>query len=130
MEAAFKSARAAAPASTPSTIEQLLMHLDNARVRLEQDGLTPNQEDSLKYYPRLEAAHKGERIDTFAKESVAKDESLRHLIITPRFQFGPDFYDPINNLWYDIMTRGQWGRHARKYTLGFGQGTPLFYGDK
>jgi hypothetical protein len=75
--------------------------------------------------------HRGERIDTFAKEAVAKDASLRHLKITQRFEFGPDFYDPINNRWYDITTIGQWNSHEGRYTLGFSQGIPLLYrGDK
>jgi hypothetical protein len=125
-------AQTVAPAeqSAPSTLERLQRHLDNARARLERDGLTEDQTASLKNHPRLEAAHKGERIDTFAKKSIAEDESLRHLLITPRFQFGPDFYDPINKVWYDITRSGQWAGHVKKYTPGFGKGTPLFYGDK
>jgi hypothetical protein len=78
----------------------------------------------------FEAAHRGERIDSFAKETIGKDENLQHLVITPRFGFGPDIYDPINKVWYDITTPGQWASHVRKYTREFGQGTPLFYGDK
>jgi len=130
-EAALQAARAAAEsASTPSTPERLQMHVDNAVARLKRDGLTANQKKSLNYHPRYEAAHKGERIDSFAKESIAKDENLRHLKITPRFQFGPDIYDPVNRVWYDITTREQWNGHEKKYTEGFGQGTPLYYGGK
>jgi hypothetical protein len=92
--------------------------------------LTKNQRRSLANYPNLEAAHRGERIDTFAKKTVALDTNLQFLKITPRFQFGPDFYDPVNKLWYDPTTPGQWAGHEQKYTLGFGQGTPLYYGDK
>ena len=103
-------------------------HLAEARARLNRDGLTPRQKDSLRLYPGLEAAYKGERIDTFVKQSVAGDDSLRHLKITPRFKFGPDFYDPKNNRWYDVATIGQWDDHEEKYTLGFGQGIPLLYG--
>jgi hypothetical protein len=88
------------------------------------------KKNSLNYRPGLWAAHRGERIDTFAKETIAQDASLRHLVITPRFQFGPDVYDPINNVWYDITTVGQWPRHVSKYSDKFGAGTPLFYGDK
>jgi hypothetical protein len=72
--------------------------------------------------------HRGERIDTFVKEAVAKDPSLGHLKITPRFKFGPDFYDPINNEWYDVTTIGEWNSHVGRYTLGFGRGIPLLYG--
>jgi hypothetical protein len=118
------------PVSAPSTLERLLMHVDDARARLRRDGLTQKQRDSLYDNPQLEAAHRGERIDTFAKETVAKDQSLQHLVITPRFQIGPDFYDPVNNVWYDTTTVTQWPRHLSKYTDKFGAGTPLFYGDK
>jgi hypothetical protein len=113
-DAALQAAKAAAEqASTPSTLERLLVHVDNARVRVDQNGLTKNQLESIKLNPRLEAPHKGERIDTFAKETVAEDEYLAHLKITPRFQYGPDFYDPINNVWYDITTLKQWLRHEK-----------------
>jgi hypothetical protein len=95
---------------------------------LKQDGLTANQNKSLNYHPGFEAAHKGERIDTFAKETIAKDDSLGHLKITPRFQFGPDIYDPANKGWYDITTRQQWNGHVKKYTERFGQGIPLYHG--
>jgi hypothetical protein len=130
-EAALQAAKAATEgASIPSTVERLLVHVDNARIRLNQDGLTPNQLKSLEFKPGLEAAHKGERIDTFAKETVAKDEYLAHLKITPRFRYGPDFYDAVNNVWYDTTTIKQWPRHQKKYSDEFGQGIPLFYGDK
>jgi hypothetical protein len=123
-------ATAAEPARAPSDLERLQAHLYNALARLERDGLTPNQSESLDANPYLEGAHKGERIDKFSKESIADDRTLRHLVITPRFQFGPDFIDPINNSWYDITTLRQWPRHEKKYGPQFGQGTPLFYGDK
>jgi hypothetical protein len=90
-DAALQAAQAAAErASTPSTLERLQVHVNNAVAQLEREGLTFAQRESLKYYPRLEAAHKGERIDTFAKKLIAEDESLQHLSITPRFRFGPD----------------------------------------
>jgi hypothetical protein len=130
-EPALQAARTTAESAPRLTaVERLQMHVDNAHARLEREGLTEGQEDSLKLHPGFEAAHRGERIDTFAKETIAKDESLGHLIITPRFQFGPDFYDPINKVWYDITTRRQWPSHVKQYTDQFGQGTPLFYGDK
>jgi hypothetical protein len=130
-DAALQAATTAAePLSTPSTLERLRAHLDNALARLERDGLTQSQRDSLRDNPYLEAAHRGERIDTFVKETIANDENLAHLKITPRFQFGPDIYDDINKVWYDITTLKQWAAHEKKYTPGFGQGTPLFYGGK
>jgi hypothetical protein len=127
---AAKTTAESAPEPELTTVERLQMHVDNAHARLERDGLTEGQEDSLKLHPRLEAAHKGERIDTFAKETIADDKALAHLVVTPRFQYGPDFYDPINKVWFDTTTRGQWPSHVKKYALKFGAGTPLFYGDK
>jgi hypothetical protein len=130
-DTALQAAKAAADrASTPSTLERLQAHVNNAYALLEQEGLTAAQKKSLEYYPYLEAAHRGERIDTFAKRSIAEDKYLTHLKITPRFQFGPDIYDPINNLWYDITTLQQWPLHEVKYAERFGRGAPLFYGDK
>jgi hypothetical protein len=96
---------------------------------LEREWLTKAQRASLSDRPGLEGANKGDRIDSFAKETIARDENLGHLIITPRYQFGPDIYDPVNKTWYDITTREQWPAHEEKYTPGFGQGFPLFYGD-
>ncbi len=77
----------------------------------------------------MEGLFTGERIDTFFKESVAADPLLGNLQTTPRFQFGPDVYDPAAGTWWDVTTPGQWGMHVRKYTPMFGQGSPLFYSD-
>jgi hypothetical protein len=123
LEGVASTAERSGTEAAPGAIERLQMHVDNAYTQLERNGLTDAQKNSLNYRPGLEAAHRGERIDTFAKETIAKDESLRHLVITPRFQFGPDLYDPINNVWYDITTVGQWPRHRSKYTDKFGAGT-------
>jgi hypothetical protein len=92
--------------------------------------LTAAQKDSLLYRPYLEAMHRGERIDTFMKESVREDKSLNFLKITPRFEFGPDYHDPINGVWYDATTPGQWRAHENKYDVGFGRGISLFYCDE
>ena len=124
------------PASPDTRIDSLVRMLGSAsyvqreRARLELEGLTPNQTESLKENPHLQAAHEGERIDTFAKESIANDDTLRHLNITPRYRFGPDVFDLRNKLWYDFTTPGQWDDHDQKYTLQFGQGTPLYYGPR
>jgi hypothetical protein len=117
-----------APQSASTTRDGLLRHLDEALMLLDRNGLTVAQKASLKNNPWLESMHRGERIDTFVKELVANDKSLRHLTITPRFKFGPDFHDPVNNRWYDVTTIGQWKSHEGRYTLGFGQGIPLLYG--
>jgi hypothetical protein len=77
--------------------------------------------------PAWEAAFRGERIDTFFKQAVLGDPNLRHLRVTPRFKFGPDVFDPVRNVWYDVTTPAQWQGHLLKYEEIFGQGVPLFY---
>lgn len=78
--------------------------------------------------PQLQAVFRGERIDTFFKESLSADPNLGSLQITRRFRFGPDVFEPASNSWWDVTTPGQWGAHVGRYTPSFGQGTPLFYG--
>ena len=101
--------------------------LDTAVERFEQQGFTPKQQARLATSPELEAAFRGERIDTFFKEEVASNPALKDLQITPRFKFGPDVYDPVSGVWYDVTTPGQWIRHVDRYTGTFGQGFPLYY---
>lgn len=113
--------------TAPSIEAQLQTHLDNAIARFGQEGFTPNQAAALVEKPNLEAAFRGTQIDTFFKESVSADANLSHLQITPRFRFGPDVFDPANNVWYDVTTPAQWQNHVLKYTPGFGQGAPLFH---
>jgi hypothetical protein len=109
-----------------SILAQLQTHLGNAIARFGQEGFTPNQAAALAENPNLGAAFRGSQIDTFFKESVSADANLSHLQITPRFKFGPDIFDPVNNVWYDVTTPAQWLSHALKYTPGFGHGVPLF----
>ncbi len=113
--------------TAPSIEAQLQTHLDNAVARFDQEGFTPNQAAALVKNPNLGAAYRGSQIDTFFKESVSADANLQNLQITPRFKFGPDVFDPANNVWYDVTTPAQWGNHVLKYTPGFGQGVPLFH---
>jgi hypothetical protein len=74
--------------------------------------------------PGLEAAFRGERIDTFAKESAALDPRLEATQITGRFQRGADFIDPVTGNWWDVTTPGSWAAHVLKYGPG---GTMLPY---
>jgi hypothetical protein len=113
--------------TAPSIEAQLQTHLDNAVARFDQEGFTPNQAAALVENPNLGAAYRGSQIDTFFKESVSADANLQNLQITPRFKFGPDVFDPANNVWYDVTTPAQWQNHVLKYTPGFGQGVPLFH---
>ncbi len=100
-------------------------HLENAISRFNAEGFTEAQSEALLNHPNLEAAFRGDRIDTFFKESVANDPALQHLELTPRFKFGPDVFDPATQRWWDVTTPKQWGAHTSKYWL-FGEGTPLF----
>jgi len=110
------------------SIESILQeHLDKAVARFESEGFTAGQASALEEKPGLEAAFKGERIDTFFKESVPLDPRLDSLKVTPRFKFGPDVYDPNTGRWWDVTTPGQWENHVEKYQKTFGVGTPLFY---
>jgi hypothetical protein len=102
-------------------------HLESAVTRFGSEGFTANQAARLAENPNLEAAFRGERIDTFFKQSVADDQRLNHLEITPRFQFGPDVFNPATNTWWDVTTQGQWGAHVGKYSGQFGAGVPLIY---
>jgi hypothetical protein len=86
---------------------------------------TPAQQRALINNPELEAAYRGDRIDTFFKGAVDAHPDLQHLEITPRYKFGPDVFDPETQRWWDVTTPTQWDAHVQKYWL-FGEGTPLF----
>lgn len=105
----------------------LQQHLDDAIKRFEEEGFTQKQGIRLKTNPNLQAAFKGERIDTFFKELVSADPRLQHLNVTPRFKFGPDVFNPATKTWWDVTTKGQWEAHVNKYTSKFGTGIPLIY---
>lgn len=111
----------AAPAGVQS---QLQAHLQRAVARFEAEGLTAKQAAAAARNPRLLAPYRGERIDTFFKESVAGDPALQHLVITPRFRFGPDVAEGPGEIWYDVRTPGDWAKHVVKYGAG---GVPLYY---
>jgi hypothetical protein len=115
------------PAAALDEAAILQEHLDSALARFESEGLTNAQARRVALNPNLEAAFRGERIDTFFKESVAADPRLQHLEITPRFEAGPDVYDAESGQWWDVTTSGQWGAHVRLYSTQYGTGTPLLY---
>ena len=64
------------------------------------------------------ATYYGDRIDEFVKESAALDLRLNPLGMSERFQPGPDFFDALNDLYFDITTELSWPAHVRKYGLG------------
>ena len=69
-------------------------------------------------------AYRGDQIDTFFKEAVSQDPQLSHLVITPRFKFGPDVFDPYAARWWDVTTPAQWDARAQNYWI-FGEDKPL-----
>jgi hypothetical protein len=95
---------AAGAAESESVAARLGEHLERATARLEAEGLTQRQAARALENPKLEPAFRGERIDTFFKETVSADPELQHLQVTPRFKFGPDVIDPKANMWYDVTT--------------------------
>jgi len=52
-------------------------------------------------------------------------DPYRAFEITPRGIFGPDVFNPRNQIWWDVTTRGDWSKHLNKYWL-FGEATPVF----
>jgi hypothetical protein len=104
-----------APPPADATGQLLLQHVEDAIARFEIDGFTPEQEQALIDHPELESAYRGERIDEFAKQAVADDPKLSHIIVTPRFFRGADFYDGLMSKWYDITTAKAWKAHVEKY---------------
>ncbi len=63
----------------PSVGKILSEHVAAAQKRFLQEGFTRRQLRALVDHPNLEAAFKGERIDTFAKQLVAADSRLSRL---------------------------------------------------
>jgi hypothetical protein len=106
----------------------LLEHLESAIAQFGKVGFTRNQTLRLAESPKLRAAFRGERIDTFFKEAVRYDARLGHLQVTPRFTFGPDVYNPATRVWWDATTPSQWQSHVNRYTREFGTGNKLLYG--
>ena len=113
----------------PQSVADILQaHVDRAVQQFEQAGFTPAQEAAIASNPELDAAYMGERIDFFAKQLAADDPILAQqgIKITPRGQFGPDFFNPTTGEWWDITTPNEWFGHVSKYT-SFGSGTILVY---
>jgi RHS repeat-associated protein len=105
--------------------EMLRAHMEKAIARYGEEGVTERQANALINRPGLKEAFRGERIDTFFKESVSLDPELSHLDVTPRFRFGPDVYNIETKQWWDVTTPGEWAKHLGKYP-SFGEGIPLF----
>ena len=102
----------------------LRSHVASAVDRYAAEGMTARQARRAALNPRLEAAFRGERIDTFAKKLARDDPRLSGLEITGRFRHGPDFVDTATGAWWDITTPAQWPAHVARYGPG---GTILPY---
>jgi hypothetical protein len=102
--------------------------LDTSLDRFASEGFTEEQAAKLEESPSMAATWRGDRIDSFFKEAVRNDPRLDHLSITERFKFGPDVFDSVTSVWWDVTTTGEWAAHVGKYTATFGDGVPLLYG--
>ena len=108
-------------------------YLAKALDEVAREGLTPAQLEALDENPGLECAFRGERLDTAFKQLVQTDieeglsPSLKNLMMTPRFTFGPDVFNPYTGQWWDVTTSAQWAAHDAQYSSAFGFGNPLTY---
>jgi hypothetical protein len=119
-----------APLANDATGQRLLVHVEQAVARFENEGLTDRQLQALERLEQggerstLYDAFRGSRIDEFAKQSVLQDPDLTHLYVTAQGERGADFLDSREGQWYDITTTGAWQDHLERYGVD-GQGNPL-----
>jgi hypothetical protein len=124
---------AAAGSGADATTAVLQEHLAGAVARFNVEGLTEAQKAALVDNPGLEAAFRGQRLDTFFKESLnnaiesGSDPRLANLYVTRSGEFGPDVFDLGSmNRWWDVTTRASWAGHVARYAGFPGTGIPLF----
>ncbi|MCI5157892.1 MAG: DUF4157 domain-containing protein [Candidatus Electrothrix sp. AUS1_2] len=110
--------------------ERLQMHVDQARDRYNQSGLTPSQERAVVSSPNLESAYRGSRIDQFAKDTIIQDPDLHSVITAPDFFNEPDILDAAFPDWFDITTRNAWMNHLKKYQKRYGEASHLLTYDR
>ncbi len=95
--------------------ERFLLHLELARQRFREEGITPAQQAAIDQHPNLEAAYRGDQLDTFIKESIAADPELLDVITAPRFVSDPDIILTTLPHWFDVTTRRAWQAHVERY---------------
>jgi hypothetical protein len=117
--------------SIQQTFNALMEHVMRARERFNEEGFTPNQTGMIMRAPTetarnvIRAREYGNRIDAMVKESISGDRRLDGLGVSERYQRGPDFFDPLNDVWYDITTLRSWAQHVRDYGFsGWGVHAP------
>jgi len=118
---------AAIETEAPDVTALLQAHVDSAAAAANATGLSPAQAAAAASNPGLAPAFYDSNVDAMAKASIAADPALSSVQITPRFQFGPDFYSSSTGQWWDITTDSQWANHVDKYTQQFGNGIHLTY---
>jgi RHS repeat-associated protein len=111
---------------TFSQTRALQAHLDAAVARFAEQGFTLSQARAIARNPSLEPAFRGERIDTFFRQSFARNP-VPGIVLTPRGQFGPDAYSVTRSMWWDVTRSTQWSAHVIKYNPSFGYGVLLRY---
>ncbi len=72
------------------------------------------------------AKYRGSIIDTAVKSRASQTFGLRGLTAPGRFQYGPDFWNPVTRRAWDMTTVPQWGAHVTKYITNPATGRPVW----
>ena len=114
------------------TVRQATREID----RKGMHAFSPLQRNALSLHPNLYAAFRGSAIDAQVRDWLnplnngRKAKQLERILNGLPWKGlpnnGPDFYIPGRNVWFDMTTQTQWGRHLKKYSQRFGVGIPLF----
>lgn len=132
-ESGLPEAEAIATMGADATTAALQEHLSGAIERFEVERFTELQENALIDNPGLEPLFRGQRIDSFFKESLnnaiesGTDLRLSNLYVARSGELGPDVFDLGSmNQWWDVTIPGSWAAHISRYANPFGEGIPLF----
>lgn len=108
-------------AAKDPTYNALMEHVQKAQEKFAEEGFTENQtraierQSTQEQRDSLRAMYYGDRIDSAVKSSIVNDLRLNNLGVSEIKQPGPDFYNALNDTWYDITTARDWARHVKKY---------------
>lgn len=108
-------------------MERLQMHVDEAKDRYVEIGLTPAQEAAVDKNANLLSTYRGERIDNFAKSTIQQDPDLADIMTASDWYKEPDIFpaDPKLADWLDITTPEDWVAHVKKYKDRYGDNAKL-----
>ena len=107
--------------------KRLQLHIEEARHRFLEEGLTEAQEIALRTEPKALPRFRGSRIHGFAQSTVLRDAELAEVITAPDFVPEPDFIDSILPDWFDATTEASWHDHLVRYgeRYGIDWGSPV-----